>query len=532
MAPAPHGPHGPAAAERRGRPLRLAAATVAAISIAGPAVFARPAAAAPQPHAAPPRPPHRRRTAGAAATRRPSFRIPAQADQLIVVSSPTYDPPGYLATLQTFRRANAFSPWEPMFPAWQAETGFGHLRDVRHEGDGSTPTGVYPFGRTMYGNDANPGGLHDAYHQLVCGDWWDEDPYSPQYNRFVHVPCGSTPPFASWSEALWTETNAYPYFAVIDFNDHPTVSGRNAPGSGIFLHAWVNGPTAGCVALPLGDLVPVLRWLDPSKHPVIEIGTDSEVGRVPPAGPPITWSVARASSSGYWLAASAGGVAPFGRARQWGSPASSQVPLTAPVTAMAATSDGGGYWVTTGSGHVYQYGNAGFFGSPFREGRRSDLVGIAPLPDGKGYYVLTADGGVDAFGSAKPHGSPLGAGHPTRTVAIATTPDGRGYWVLAADGSIVAYGDARSFGSPAARHVHLGSRLVGLVPTPDGRGYWVATAAGNVLPYGNARFYGSPAGHLSAPVVGVTAFKSGYALYAVPASLPARPHAYLYGAPS
>ena len=207
------------------------------------------------------------------------------------MSSPTYDPPGYLATLQTFRRANAFSPWERVFPAWQAETGFGHLRDVRHEGDGSTPTGVFPFGRTMYGNDANPGGLHDAYHQLVCGDWWDEDPYSPHYNRFVHVPCGSTPPFASWSEALWTETNAYPYFAVIDFNDHPTVSGRNAPGSGIFLHAWVNGPTAGCVALPLGDLVPVLRWLDPSKHPVIEIGTDSEVGRVPPAGPPITWSV-------------------------------------------------------------------------------------------------------------------------------------------------------------------------------------------------------------------------------------------------
>ena len=80
--------------------------------------------------------------------------------------------------------------------------------------------------------------------------------------------------------------------------------------------------------------------------------------------------------------------------------------------------------------------------------------------------------------------------------------------------------------------MHLGSRLVGLVPTPDGRGYWVATAAGNVLPFGNARFFGSPAGHLSAPVVGVTAFKSGYALYAVPASLPARPHAYLYGGPS
>ena len=64
---------------------------------------------------------------------------------------------------------------------------------------------------------------------------------------------------------------------------------------------------------------------------------------------------------------------------------------------------------------------------------------------------------------------------------------------------------------------------------PTGAGTGSSTAAGNVLPFGDARFFGSPAGHLSAPVVGVTAFKSGYALYAVPASLPARPHAYLYG---
>ncbi len=215
----------------------------------------------------------------------PSFRIPASADQLIVVSSPTYDPPppGYVATLRTYRRANTSSPWERVFPAWQAETGYGHLRDSRREGDGSTPTGVYSFGRTMYGNDANPGGLHMAYHHLVCGDWWDEDPYSPRYNRFVHVACGSTPPFASWSEALWTETEVYPYFAVINFNDDPVVAGPNAPGSGIFLHAWQGGPTEGCVALPLSDLLAVMRWLRPAAHPVIEIGTSAEVGRLPAA---------------------------------------------------------------------------------------------------------------------------------------------------------------------------------------------------------------------------------------------------------
>ncbi len=211
------------------------------------------------------------------------FSIPASARQLIVVTSPTYDPPGYLASFQSFQRATASSPWQPVFGAWQAEIGSGELRDVRREGDHATPTGVYSFGATMYGNEPDPGGLHEPYHRLLCGDWWDEDPYSAQYNRFVQWPCGSTPPFAGWSEALWPETTAYPYFAVIDYNEHPTITGPDAPGSGIFLHAWMEGPTEGCVALHIRGLLRVLRWLEPEDHPVIELGTDAEVGRVPPA---------------------------------------------------------------------------------------------------------------------------------------------------------------------------------------------------------------------------------------------------------
>jgi L,D-peptidoglycan transpeptidase YkuD (ErfK/YbiS/YcfS/YnhG family) len=203
----------------------------------------------------------------APARARGRFAIPATADQLVVVSSPTYNPPAYLATLRTYERNNSRSP----------ETGSGHLRAVRREGDGSTPTGVFGFGATMYGTEPDPGGLHYAYHRLACGDWWDEDPYSPRYNRFVHVPCGSTPSFASWSEALWTGTVAYPYFAVIEFNTDPIVGGASAPGSGIFLHSWIGSPTQGCVALPESRLLEVLCWLDPSAHPVIEIGARAEL---------------------------------------------------------------------------------------------------------------------------------------------------------------------------------------------------------------------------------------------------------------
>ncbi|HEY2215153.1 MAG TPA: hypothetical protein VGH31_08870, partial [Acidimicrobiales bacterium] len=114
---------------------------------------------------------------------------------------------------------------------------------------------------------------HYPYQQLTCGDWWDEDPLSSGYNSFQVEPCGSTPSFAGNSEALWTEGNAYPYMAVIDYNTPPT----GALGSGIFLHANIGSPTQGCVSLPLADLVQVLKWLNPARHPVVVMGPDSVI---------------------------------------------------------------------------------------------------------------------------------------------------------------------------------------------------------------------------------------------------------------
>ena len=205
------------------------------------------------------------------------FRIAGPVRQLIVVSSATDDPANHLATLRAYYRAGAGAPWRLKFGPWRAEIGAGGLRNHRHEGDGSTPTGVYGLESVLYGNRPNPGGLHLRYHQLVCGDWWDEDPYSSRYNRFVHVACGTRPAFASGSEALWTETVAYPYFAVLRFNVDPVRGGATAPGSGIFLHAWVGGPTAGCVALPVARLLDVLRWIRPSRDPKVAIGTTAQV---------------------------------------------------------------------------------------------------------------------------------------------------------------------------------------------------------------------------------------------------------------
>jgi len=151
---------------------------------------------------------------------------------------------------------------------WRAEIGSSGLKANKSEGDGSTPIGTYAIGSVMYGVSANPG-LAYPYHRIVCGDWWDEDSSSVSYNRFVHLPCSTPPPFGGDSEALWQITPQYDYFAVVDYNDSPTVPGR---GSAIFIHLSVGEPTAGCIALPEAQLLTTLRWLEPGAHPLVVIG--------------------------------------------------------------------------------------------------------------------------------------------------------------------------------------------------------------------------------------------------------------------
>jgi L,D-peptidoglycan transpeptidase YkuD (ErfK/YbiS/YcfS/YnhG family) len=186
---------------------------------------------------------------------------PAGATQLVRVQAA---PHATVGTLALWRREG--SCFRRVAGPWRANLGAAGLSTHKREGDGSTPTGTYRFGRTMYGIEPDPG-VAFAYHRLGCGDWWDEDPRSASYNRFVHVGCGGTPAFGGGSEALWRISPQYRYFAVIDYNAHPVVRGR---GSAIFLHVSDGDRTAGCVSLPEPQLLRVLRWLRPGA--VIRLG--------------------------------------------------------------------------------------------------------------------------------------------------------------------------------------------------------------------------------------------------------------------
>ncbi len=154
--------------------------------------------------------------------------------------------------------------------AWLGQRG---TSPAKREGDRRTPTGIFGFGRVMYGIAPNPG-VAFRYRRIVCGDWWVEDPASPYYNRFRHVRCGAKPPFRVKSEDMSRSPTAYRHLAVVAYNTSPVVPGR---GSGIFLHASTGRPTLGCVSLPLTRLVTTLRWLRPAARPLIAIGTRADL---------------------------------------------------------------------------------------------------------------------------------------------------------------------------------------------------------------------------------------------------------------
>jgi len=131
----------------------------------------------------------------------------------------------------------------------------------KKEGDGATPSGIYPLGLAFGDAGSIKTGL--PYRQATDIDFWVDDPQSMQYNTWVR----GTPAARSF-ERLKRLDNLYQYGIVIRYNMQPVIPGA---GSAIFMHVWrrYNSPTSGCVALNQRNLRKILRWLDQQYKPVI-----------------------------------------------------------------------------------------------------------------------------------------------------------------------------------------------------------------------------------------------------------------------
>ncbi|MDI5968122.1 L,D-transpeptidase family protein [Streptomyces sp. SL13] len=215
---------------------------------------------------------------GADAAGVPGPVLPTLVLPVVVAAGPTttqvitVEARGTHATVTAWQRTGG--GWEPVVSTDGARVGAHGLTPgaTRRQGTGTTPAGTYSLSRA-FGVGADPG-TRMPYHRVTGTDWWVEDPTSAYYNTMRSSVLGGfhlTETGDNGSEHLAEYPVQYHNALVVDFNTAPAVRGR---GAGIFLHDLGprGGPTAGCVAVPAPVLTRVLRWIDPSDHPVIAIG--------------------------------------------------------------------------------------------------------------------------------------------------------------------------------------------------------------------------------------------------------------------
>jgi len=187
------------------------------------------------------------------------------AQQVITVAADGYGT--HLATLTAYERGA--SGWTVIFGPWTANIGRNGVAPPgeKREGDGRTPSGTYGFD-FMFGVNPNPSVKFPFRSITGPNIVWDDDPGSPNYNRWIDTNIASAGPSP---EPMYV--NAYGWGAVIAYNSARTPG----LGSAIFLHLRTGASTAGCVALPDDALLAILRWLDPARQPRIAIGTLDEL---------------------------------------------------------------------------------------------------------------------------------------------------------------------------------------------------------------------------------------------------------------
>ena len=146
---------------------------------------------------------------------------------------------------------------------YRCALGPGGVRLEKREGDGATPAGAFPLRRVLYRADRVQRPLTRLpVARLGRDDGWCDDAADPRYNQQVRLP------YAASHEHLWRQDHVYDVIVVLGFNDAPVVPGR---GSAIFLHVARPdyGPTAGCVALALPDLLALLEAVGPGDRLVV-----------------------------------------------------------------------------------------------------------------------------------------------------------------------------------------------------------------------------------------------------------------------
>jgi len=136
----------------------------------------------------------------------------------------------------------------------------------KKERDGRAPAGLFRIGKIYTYDPALPPGADFPFHQVTTADAWIDDPTRPDYNRFVTIDDPAHPPPWFRKQKMRHNDDAYRWLVEIRHNSDPPVPNE---GSAIFFHIrrGPQRPTSGCTTMAESELVRLIQWLRPERHP-------------------------------------------------------------------------------------------------------------------------------------------------------------------------------------------------------------------------------------------------------------------------
>ncbi len=150
--------------------------------------------------------------------------------------------------------------------AWDEDAAAEGETVLKREGDGRSPAGLFPL-TFAFGRPDKPDQIKLSYSKLGEYSECVDDVGSTHYNRLVdRLKVG----IFDWksSEKMLEVGPEYDLGVFVAYNSFPVERGN---GSCIFLHIWKDATTgtAGCTAMKRDDLLKVIEWADPAKHPYL-----------------------------------------------------------------------------------------------------------------------------------------------------------------------------------------------------------------------------------------------------------------------
>ena len=212
------------------------------------------------------------------ATGRSATRELDRSRQCIVVLTDNWA--STTGVLHAFERIGATANWKERGPGVvvvAGKNGLGQGRGLvrpdfkrvpdKKEGDDRAPAGIFRLSSAFgYAPARSAAWVKLPYLALSKQVEGIDDPKSRYYNKLMDRSKFAKVDWRS-SEQMRRDDIRYKWGVVVEHNP------AAIPGAGscIFLHIWKSSSvlTAGCTAMPERDLVRLLRWLDPARHPIL-----------------------------------------------------------------------------------------------------------------------------------------------------------------------------------------------------------------------------------------------------------------------